>query len=75
MFVLLSQMVMSGLWNKKKNANRARMKEVICKYAYIDRYIYIYSSGDSHPCCAVLQDIPQLGFLGDAVCPSGLASI
>lgn len=41
MFVLLSQMVMSGLWNKKKNANRARMKEVICKYAYIDIYIYI----------------------------------
>lgn len=39
MFVLLSQMVMSGLWNKKKNANRARMKEVICKYAYIDIYI------------------------------------
>lgn len=41
MFVLLSQMVMSGLWNKKKNANRARMKEVICKYAYIEIYIYI----------------------------------
>lgn len=38
-------------------------------------YVCIYSSGDSHPCCAVLQDFPQLGFLGEAVCPSGLASV
>lgn len=23
--------------------------------------VCIYSRGDSHPCCAVLQDFPQLG--------------
>lgn len=38
-------------------------------------YAWIYSRGDSHPCCAVLRDFLQLGFLGGAVCPYGLASV
>lgn len=52
----------------ERGATRARMEE-----GYV--YVCIYSRGDSHPCCAVLQDFLQLGFLGEAVCPSGLASV
>lgn len=59
--------VMNSLW-MERGAARARMEE-----GYV--YVCIYSRGDSHPCCAVLQDFLQLGFLGEAVCPSGLASV
>lgn len=63
-----SLMVMKSLKLKKKRCSGARVEEGICMYGYIVEETLTLA-------VLCFETFSQLGFLGEAACPSGLASI